>query len=243
MVRFSFLIVGARDAPRGGLHHLTSWTVALTPGSFEDALQKALPEDLPNRERLVAVCTRHLELIVEANKVMNLTRILDAQEAAVKHVLDSVLPWRFFKGFRVVMDAGTGAGLPGIPLAIVFPSVEFILCESVQKRSRFVEEAVHTLEIPNITVMAVRAETALLKRRANAVTARAVAPLVKIVETFEACLKIGTPMLLYKGPDVEVEIGSAAGLLQRNRLMATVLDRYELPQNMGTRTFVELKKR
>jgi 16S rRNA (guanine527-N7)-methyltransferase len=181
--------------------------------------------------------------MAEANKVMNLTRLLDAEEAAVKHVLDSVLPWRFFKGFRAVMDAGTGPGLPGIPLAVVLPDVEFTLCESVQKKARFVEDAVHTLEISNITVMAVRAESALLKRRVSAITARAVSPLAKIAETFEKSLQIGTPLMLYKGPDAEMEIGAAAALLRRNRLTATVLDRYELPQNMGTRTFVELKKR
>jgi 16S rRNA (guanine527-N7)-methyltransferase len=199
--------------------------------------------DVPNRDRLIEISTKHLELIVEANKVMNLTRILDAQEAAVKHVLDSILPWRFLKGFRAVMDAGTGPGFPGIPLAIVLPDVEFTLCESVQKRARFVEEAVHTLEISNISVMPVRAESALLTKRVNAVTARAVAPLAKMIEIFEKSLKIGTPMLLYKGPDAEVEIGSSAALLQRARLTATVLDRYELPQNMGTRTFVQVKKR
>jgi 16S rRNA (guanine527-N7)-methyltransferase len=217
--------------------------VALTPDSFEIALQNALPEDLPNRTRLIKIAARHLELMVEANKVMNLTRILDAEEAAIKHVLDSVLPWRFFKGFRAVMDAGTGPGLPGIPLAIVLPDVEFTLCESVQKKAHFVEEAVQALEISNITVMAVRAESAVIKRHVSAITARAVSPLIKIAETFEKSLRIGTPMMLYKGPDAEMEIASAAPLLRRNRLTATVLDRYDLAQNMGTRTFVELKKR
>lgn len=217
--------------------------MALTPHSFEDALRRVLPDDVPNRERLIEASTHHLHLIVEANKVMNLTRILDAQEAAIKHVLDSILPWRFFRNFRTVMDAGTGPGLPGVPLAVVMPDVEFTLCESVQKKARFVEEAVQVLEISNITVVAERAESAMVKRRVHAVTARAVAPIARIIETFEKSLKLGTPMLLYKGPDVEVELAGAADLLQRNRLMATVLDRYELPQNLGTRTFVELKKR
>lgn len=217
--------------------------MGLTPDSFEDALRKCLPEDLPNRARLISLATKHLELMVEANKVMNLTRILDAQEAAIKHVMDSVLPWRFFRGFRSVMDAGTGPGLPGIPLAIVLPGVQFTLCESVQKKAHFVQEAVNSLEISNTTVMAARAETALLKRHVSVITARAVSPIEKIVETFEKSLRNGTPMLLYKGPDAEMEIAAAAPVLQRNRLAATVLDRYDLPQNMGTRTLVELKKR
>ena len=217
--------------------------VALTRHSFETALRNVLPDDLPHRERLISIGSKHLVLVVEANKVMNLTRILDAQEAAIKHVLDAVLPWRFFQGFRSVMDAGTGPGLPGIPLAIVLPEVEFTLCESVQKKARFVDETVQELELANVTVMPVRAESALLHRHVTGVTARAVAPLARLTETFGASLKNGIPMLLYKGPDVAVEISAAAAMLQRNRLQATVLDRYELPQNMGTRTFIELKKR
>ena len=83
--------------------------------SFEQELEDVLPSDLPNREIVVSKAAKHLELIVEANQHFNLTRILNPREAAIKHVLDSVMPWRYFEGTRTVLDAGTGAGFPGIP--------------------------------------------------------------------------------------------------------------------------------
>src|SRR5665213_1638876 len=89
---------------------------------FEDELNDVLPGDLPNRDAVIAGCAHHLDLIVEANRIMNLTRIVSPREAAVKHVLDSVLAWRLFVGTRQILDAGTGAGFPGIPLRWYFRS-------------------------------------------------------------------------------------------------------------------------
>ena len=120
--------------------------------SFEQELEDVLPSDLPNREIVVTKAAKHLELIVEANQHFNLTRILDPREAAIKHVLDSVMPWRYFEGPRTVLDAGTGAGFPGIPLALVLPSVNFILSESIGKKARFVEGTVQALGITNARV-------------------------------------------------------------------------------------------
>src|SRR5665213_404287 len=108
---------------------------------FEDELKDVLPRDLPNRDAVIAGCAYHLDLIVEANRIMNLTRIVSPREAAVKHVLDSVIPWRMFAGAGHVLDAGTGAGFPGIPLALVLPDIRFTLAESIQKKARFVSSA------------------------------------------------------------------------------------------------------
>src|ERR1041385_9153622 len=88
---------------------------------FADELNLVLPADLPGRETVVCGAAKHLALIVEANRHFNLTRLVTPREAAIKHVLDSVMPWRLFLGARHVLDAGTGAGFPGIPLALVLP--------------------------------------------------------------------------------------------------------------------------
>ena len=84
---------------------------------FEDELVRVLPSDIPHRERLIEKSAQHLRLIAAANEYMNLTRISSPTEAAIKHVFDSVAPWQHFKDARLVLDAGTGAGFPGIPLA------------------------------------------------------------------------------------------------------------------------------
>ncbi|HYA18302.1 MAG TPA: RsmG family class I SAM-dependent methyltransferase, partial [Bryobacteraceae bacterium] len=124
--------------------------------SFADELARVLPAGLPHRAIVVEKAARHLELIEEANQYLNLTRITSPREGAIKHVLDSVMPWLLFADARHVMDAGTGAGFPGIPLALVLPEVRFTLAESIQKKARFVEAAVGALELANVTVSPVR---------------------------------------------------------------------------------------
>ncbi|MBC7928409.1 MAG: 16S rRNA (guanine(527)-N(7))-methyltransferase RsmG, partial [Bryobacteraceae bacterium] len=157
--------------------------------------------------------------------------------------LDSVVPWELFRlvsNDRHVLDAGTGAGFPGIPLALVLPDVQFTLSESIQKKARFVEEAVRELSIPNITVTTQRAETFLLSTKTGIITARAVAPVAKAVDLFGPALRQGARALLYKGPDVQSELETAAANLRKRRLTASVIKRYELPDDLGSRSILEL---
>ena len=208
--------------------------------TFAEELAQLLPADLPHRDRCIEVSARHLDLIVEANKVMNLTRILGEREAAIKHVLDSVMPWRLFKNAKRVADAGTGAGFPGIPLSVVLPETRFFLLESVQKKARFAESAVAALELPNVVVIPLRAEEWLAKQKVDIVTARAVAPLDKAIPLLASILRTGTRALLYKGPDALNEIEQAAADARNRRITMQIVERYELPDGLGSRTIVEL---
>lgn len=209
---------------------------------FEDQLAQVLPDDLPHRTDVIARTARHLELIAEANQVLNLTRITGTREAAIKHVLDSVLPWRHFAGARTVLDAGTGAGLPGLPLALVLPETQFTLAESIQKKARFVQSAVEQLGLPNVRVLPQRAEDVLRATPMQWVTARAVAPLSRAIGLFGAAVKSGSKVLLYKGPDVEEEIEEAAAEARKRQIQIQVVDRYDLPEGFGTRTLVQLNR-
>lgn len=188
-------------------------------------------------ERTARLAARHLDLIAEANQQFNLTRIVSPAEAAVKHTVDSLHPVRFFAGAKLVADAGSGAGFPGIPLAIALPDTRFVLLESTQKKARFIEAAARELDLPNVEVAPVRAEDWLKSNRCDIVTARAVAPLARAMPLFAPALKRGARVLLYKGPDIEKEI---AELPVRDRHRARVVDRYELPAGLGSRTIVEL---
>jgi len=195
---------------------------------------------LPHRSDVIAKGAQHLGLIVQINESLNLTRITTPREAAIKHVLDSVIPWRLFAEASHILDAGTGAGFPGIPLSLVLPEVKFTLSESIQKKARFVESAVETLELPNVKVAAQRAEEILLKTRVDIITARAVAPLSRAVALFGPALKAGTRALLYKGPDVETEIAEASVEARKRQIRMRVVERYDLPDGLGTRTIVEM---
>lgn len=208
--------------------------------AFEEHLREILPAELPHRERLIHLATLHLELIEETNRFMNLTRITGPREAAIKHVLDSVLPWRLFVTAKTVLDAGTGAGFPGIPLSVVLPDTQFVLAESVQKKARFVAMAVQKLGIGNVTIRPERAEDVLKSERFEMVTGRAVAPLSRALPLFAPTLKRGAHVLLYKGPDVEEEIGAAAAESRKRGIRISVVERYELPEKYGHRSIVEL---
>lgn len=207
---------------------------------FSRELANFLPADIPHREEVIQKCARHLDLIVEANRHFNLTRITDPREAAIKHVIDSVLPWRLFESTRRILDAGTGAGFPGVPLSILMPDTELTLCESVGKKARFVESVVEELQLKNVQVSATRAEEVLRNKRAEVITARAVAPISRAVDLFLPALKQGSKLILYKGPDSEAEIRKAESELRNARVAARIVDRYELPQSMGARSIVEL---
>ncbi|HWE52977.1 MAG TPA: 16S rRNA (guanine(527)-N(7))-methyltransferase RsmG [Bryobacteraceae bacterium] len=205
---------------------------------FESELNELLPADLPNRELVVQKGAAHLALIVEANRHFNLTRIVSPREAAAKHVLDSVLPWRLFSDAGHVLDAGTGAGFPGIPLALVLPGVRFTLAESIQKKARFVESAVAALDVSNVTVTPQRAED--VTKGVDIITARAVAPIPRALGLFAPALKRGVKLLLYKGPDAAREIEESAAEARKLRVEMKVIFTCELPEGMGTRTVVQI---
>jgi 16S rRNA (guanine527-N7)-methyltransferase len=209
---------------------------------FADELRQLLPANLPFREACIAGAARHLDLIVEANRHFNLTRIVSPREAAIKHVVDSVLPWRLFEGADHVADAGSGAGFPGIPLALVLPQTRFTLLESTQKKARFLESVVRELALPNVEVRAERAEEWLNTHRVAIVTARAVAPLNRAASLFAPALRGGARVLLYKGPDTAAEIADAAPETAKRRVRLRVVERYELPDALGTRTIVEMAR-
>ena len=203
---------------------------------FEEELSQVLPADIPNRARLIEKSGQHLRSIAATNEYMNLTRISNPRDAAIKHVLDSVLPWRHFKIARRVLDAGTGAGFPGIPLSIVLPDAQFVLSESVQKKARFVESVALLLDMPNVEVVAERAESLALTLRPQIVTARAVAPVDRLLDLFGKALRQGSRLLLYKGPDVESELAA----INNHRTAADVLFRYDLPDGLGTRCLLSV---
>jgi 16S rRNA (guanine527-N7)-methyltransferase len=204
---------------------------------FEKELARVLPLGIPERQRLIEKAGQQLALIASANEYMNLTRITNPQEAAIKHVYDSVAPWRHFRDAKKVLDAGTGAGFPGIPLAVILPNVHFTLSESVQKKARFVDSLVESLELVNVDVVPERAEKSAAIHYADIITARAMAPMNRIIDLFAGVLRKGARLILYKGPDVEPELAAA----RERHFAAQVLCRYELPDGLGTRTLLELQ--
>lgn len=207
--------------------------------NFAEELARVLPPEVPHRDDLIQKSARHLELIAAANEYMNLTRISNPRDAAIKHVLDCVLPWRHFQHTRRVLDAGTGAGFPGIPLSIVLPEVCFMLAESTQKKARFVDSVIEELGLSNVEVTAERGEAVTRLRSYDVITARAVAPLDRLLHSFATAVERGARLLLYKGPDAAAELAG----VNTKRASAEIVERYELPEGCGVRTLVHVSRR
>ena len=162
-----------------------------------------------------------LDLLLETNKLFNLTAVKEAKEAWTKHILDSLslLPHLVEEQVAHVIDVGSGGGLPGIPLAITMPDVTFLLVESTKKKAMFLSEVSRKLELENVTVIAERAENLSTKDGgfrdiADAVVARAVGPLNVLLELTVPFVKVGGVLVAIKGKRAPIEIEDSKKALQ-----------------------------
>ena len=203
-------------------------------------------------DRQLKMLLQHLDLVVEKNKVVNLTRIVDPLDAIVRHVVDSLLLMPSIEALELnegarFIDIGTGAGFPGIPLAIM---TEFngLLIDSVGKKVAAVDEFCKVLGIDHLVQgQAVRAED-LARTSAHSfdvVTARAVAELGVLIEYASPLLKKGGHLVVSKAriSDDEIDQGTKVGDIVGLHLVSR--ETYELPEDSGHReilTYVQDKK-
>jgi 16S rRNA (guanine527-N7)-methyltransferase len=153
----------------------------------------------------VGKLVQHLDLLDEWGGRMNLTAIRDRPSQLTKHVLDSLSVRPHLRGLRVA-DVGSGAGFPGIPLAIVAPGILFVLIESTGKKCRFLEHVRDALGLGNVEVVQSRAEAHQPAVRYDTVIARAVGPVADLVRYAGPLVAGGGRLLAMKGrrPDDEL---------------------------------------
>ncbi|MCI5687600.1 MAG: 16S rRNA (guanine(527)-N(7))-methyltransferase RsmG [Emergencia sp.] len=157
----------------------------------------------------------YMDGILEWNEKINLTAIKDRDEFVVKHLVDSILCAGFpeYKNSESIIDVGTGAGFPGIPLAIISPDKDFVLADSLNKRLKVINDLTDRLGIYNVETVHGRAEE--LARNKNfrenfdLCVSRAVANMAVLAEYCLPFIRMGGHLLAYKGPDVNEELKSA----------------------------------
>ena len=156
---------------------------------------------------------RYADLLVEKNKVMNLTAITEPADIATLHFLDSaaLLTLADWKG-KTVADIGTGAGFPGLPLRIVDPSIRLTLLDAQNKRVEFLKEVCGELGLANVECVHARAEEFAADHREgfDLVTSRAVAALPLLCELCLPLVKVGGYFAAMKSVDADAELASAA---------------------------------
>ena len=188
------------------------------------------------------------EILVEKNKVMNLTRITDREDFYVKHVLDSLLVSKVCDiENKYILDVGTGAGFPGIPIKIFFPDTELLLMDSVNKKLLFIEEVIGELRLDNISVIHGRAEDLGhdkgYREKFDLVVSRAVADMSVLSEFCLPFVKKDGEFIAYKSSDSNDEIksaGKAVKILSGSEI--NIFD-VEIPDADIIRKLIKIKKK
>ena len=158
---------------------------------------------------------KYMELVLEWNEKVNLTAITDEDEFIKKHFVDSILCADFdeLKNANTIIDVGTGAGFPGVPLALIFPDKQFLLIDSLNKRMKILDEMIKELGVSNVNVLHTRAEDLAHKKeyreKFDVCVSRAVANLAVLSEYCLPFVNIDGFFISYKGPNVEDEIDGA----------------------------------
>lgn len=217
--------------------------------NFRSALTEGARElGIALEEAQIAAFEKYKDLLLEWNEKVNLTAIVDEQQVAVKHFLDSltILGKVDVKAHVSMLDVGTGAGFPGIPIKVCCPWINVVLLDSLNKRVVFLEEVINRLGLTGISAVHGRAEEKGrdkgLREKFDLVVARAVANLTVLTEYCLPFVKPGGLFVGYKGPEVEAEIEGSGKAIEV--LGGKLVDIYKvkLPFSGGDRSLVLIRK-
>ena len=170
---------------------------------------------IPFSEKQQEQLTVYYEMLVEKNKVMNLTAITEFEDVLEKHFLDSIAIARYVNltGNLSVIDLGTGAGFPGMPLKILFPNLKITLADSLNKRILFLNEVIDALKLEGVTTVHGRAEDLAVngnyREQYELCVSRAVANLSTLSEYCLPFVKVGGSFISYKSGEIEEELTAA----------------------------------
>ncbi len=200
--------------------------------------------DIPLTDNQINQFIEYYNLLIEWNEKFNLTNITEKTEVVIKHFLDSVLCYKAIKVGSTLIDVGTGAGFPAIPLKILLPTLKITLVDSLNKRIVFLQEVVSKLNLTNVSCIHSRAEDyAKLKRETfDYCVARAVARLNTLSEYCLPLVKIDGKFIALKGEDGDNELNEAKQAIKLLGGKYVSTTDYDLPEETGKRKIIIISK-
>lgn len=188
----------------------------------------------------------YMELLLEWNKKINLTAITEPNEIILKHFIDSLTINKYIKSSEKIVDVGTGAGFPGIPIAIIRNDVNIVLVDSLNKRINFLSEVINKLELKNIIAIHSRAEDfgRMKEYRENfdKATSRAVANLATLSEYLMPLIKIKGECICMKGAEIESELKESKKAVEILGGKVKDIDSFNLPNSDFSRNIIIIEK-
>ncbi|MBQ2972577.1 MAG: 16S rRNA (guanine(527)-N(7))-methyltransferase RsmG [Ruminococcus sp.] len=215
---------------------------------FKDILiEQAKLSQIELTDEQIEKLTRYYELLIEWNGKMNLTALTEPSDVALKHFCDSILLLKYAEipENNSLIDVGTGAGFPSLPIKIIRPDIKLCLLDSLNKRLVFLSEVVKELGFNDVKIVHSRAEDgarkAELREKFDFATSRAVAQLNVLSEYCLPYVKVGGAFLAMKGKYSEEEIGSAKSGIKLLGGKTEKVDTYYLADG-SERTIINVKK-
>ena len=209
-----------------------------------DLKEKSNKIDVKIRDKEVEQFYEYMNRLLEWNEKINLTAITEPKEVILKHFIDSITIQKYIQKENSVVDVGTGAGFPGIPLNIVNNEAKYTLVDSLNKRIKFLDEIIDKLNLKNIETVHSRAEDFAKENREtyDVATSRAVAALNVLLEYLLPLVKVGGLCICMKGSNVQEEIEASSNALKILGGQIEKVEQITLPDSDIIRNIVIVRK-
>ena len=214
---------------------------------FKEEFKKYIEDlNIEVNEKQLQCFYKYMNLLIEWNNKINLTAIIEPKEIIIKHFIDSITISKYIEDNLKIIDVGTGAGFPGIPLKILRPDINITLVDSLNKRINFLNEVIKQLELDNIEAIHSRAEeigrNIKFREKYDIATSRAVANIAISSEYLIPLIKENGRCIYMKGPDIEEELKNGKKAIDVLGGKILKKEEFYLPKTNIGRSIIIIKK-